>query len=46
MEELYDMIFKRKSVRRFDKELTVSEEELQKIKGKMERLVPLVKILV
>jgi len=41
MEELYDMIFKRKSVRKFDEELLVSEEELEEIKQKVESLIPL-----
>lgn len=43
MNELYDMIFKRKSFRRFDDTLTLSEEELQYINEKIESLNPLVK---
>jgi len=43
MKELYDMIFKRKSVRQFDETLVVSEEELLEIKYKMQSLTPLVK---
>ncbi|SET34752.1 hypothetical protein SAMN05660297_02134 [Natronincola peptidivorans] len=39
MKELYDMIFKRKSVRRFDEELLVSEKEMQEIKQKLESLI-------
>lgn len=41
MEELYDMIFKRKSVRRFDSGLSVSENEMQEIRQKIENLIPL-----
>jgi len=43
MVELYDMIFKRKSVRKFDKELTISTEELQEIEDHIEKLIPLIK---
>ncbi|WP_010237670.1 hypothetical protein [Clostridium arbusti] len=35
MKELYDMIFKRKSFRRFNDTLTLSEEELQDINQKI-----------
>jgi hypothetical protein len=41
MEELYDMIFKRKSIRKFDEELIVSWEEMEAIKKKIEDLIPL-----
>ncbi|MDF2510650.1 MAG: hypothetical protein K0S04_516 [Herbinix sp.] len=41
MEDLYEMIFKRKSVRKFDEELLVSEKEMKAIKNKIENLVPL-----
>jgi hypothetical protein len=41
MEELYDMIFKRKSVRKFNEELFVSGEEMEAIKKKIENLIPL-----
>lgn len=41
MEELYDMIFKRKSVRRFMEDMFISEEEMLEIKQKVENLVPL-----
>ncbi|WP_278286610.1 MULTISPECIES: hypothetical protein [unclassified Clostridium] len=43
MNELYDMIFKRKSFRQFDDTLTLSEEELQYINEKIESLNPLVR---
>ncbi|GAB1477058.1 hypothetical protein MASR2M70_18940 [Bacillota bacterium] len=39
--ELYDMIFKRKSFRRFNDTLTLSEEELQDIRQKIDNLIPL-----
>ena len=42
MNELYNMIFKRKSFRRFDDTLTLSEEELRYINKKIENLNPLV----
>jgi nitroreductase len=42
LEELYDMIFKRKSFRRFNDTLTLSDEELHYINKKIENLVPLV----
>ena len=42
MNELYNMIFKRKSFRRFDDTLILSEEELQDINEKIESLNPLV----
>ena len=41
MEELYNMIFKRKSFRRFDDTLTLSDEELQDINEKIKDLIPL-----
>lgn len=41
MIELYDMIFKRKSVRLYDNRLHVSDEELNLINKKLNELVPL-----
>lgn len=41
MKELYDMIFKRKSMRKFDETMFLTEEELAKIKQKTEMLIPL-----
>jgi nitroreductase len=42
MEELYNMIFKRKSMRKFDEILFLTEEELVEIKQKTEKLISLV----
>jgi nitroreductase len=42
MKELYDIIFKRKSMRKFDETLSLSEQELVEIKQELEELVPLV----
>lgn len=42
MKELYDMIFKRKSFRRFNDTLFLSEDELQDINQKIKSLIPLV----
>ena len=42
MNELYNMIFKRKSFRRFNDILALSEEELQDINQKIKSLIPLV----
>ena len=42
MKELYDMIFKRKSVRRFDEALKISNEEMKRIRNQMEKLIALV----
>jgi hypothetical protein len=42
LKELYDMIFKRKSLRRFNAALTLSEEELQDINKEIRNLIPLV----
>ena len=42
MKELYDMIFKRKSFRRFSDTLTLSEEEVRDISKKIKKLIPLV----
>ena len=41
MKELYPMIFKRKSFRRFNPMLKLSEQELEKIVNRLEWLVPL-----
>ncbi len=42
MEELYDMIFKRKSFRRFNDTLSLSEEELKDINQKIKNLTSIV----
>lgn len=42
MKELYDMIFKRKSMRKFDETLFLTEEELTEIKQETEKLIPLI----
>ncbi|MFZ2539490.1 MAG: nitroreductase family protein [Oscillospiraceae bacterium] len=42
MIELYTMIFKRKSIRKFNETLFLTEEELVKIKQETEKLIPLV----
>lgn len=41
MEELYEMIFKRKSMRKFDESLHISIDELKKIKNQINNLTPL-----
>lgn len=41
MKELYDMIFKRKSFRRFNDTLNLSDEELKDINEKIKSLIPL-----
>lgn len=41
MDTFYDMIFKRKSMRRFDETLSLSNEELDLIKQQFENLIPL-----
>lgn len=41
MDKLYDMIFKRKSFRRFNDALNLSEDELQDVNEKLESLIPL-----
>ncbi|MEA4816665.1 MAG: nitroreductase family protein [Lachnospiraceae bacterium] len=41
MKELYDTIFKRKSMRKFDDTLSLTEEDLKKIKCQAEKIVPL-----
>ena len=43
MNDLYDMIFKRKSMRKFDETLVLTEEALSAIKQAVENLVPLVR---
>lgn len=43
MNELYGMLYKRKSIRRFDEALKVSKEEIGQIKNQMGKLIPLVK---
>ena len=40
--DLYEMMFKRKSIRKFDKNLSVSNQELEKLKNGINNLVPLV----
>jgi len=42
MKELYEIIFKRKSMRRFDPELALGKAELAAVMGLTERLCPLV----
>ncbi len=42
MKEFYDMIFKRKSMRKFDEALFLTEEELVEIKQETEKLISLV----
>jgi hypothetical protein len=42
LHDLYGMIFKRKSFRRFDDTLSLSNEELQKIEQQLYKLIPLV----
>lgn len=42
MKELYDAIFKRKSIRKFDETLLLTEEELAAIKQEIDKLIPLV----
>ena len=42
MKELYESIFKRKSIRKFDEKLTITEKELKEIKEEAEKLIPLV----
>jgi hypothetical protein len=41
MDNLYDMIFKRKSMRKFDKSLLVSKEELNQIMQQIQQLISL-----
>lgn len=41
MDGLYDMIFKRKSIRRFDDSLHVSQQEMRQIRQRLELLIPL-----
>lgn len=41
MTDRYDMIFKRKSVRDYDENLTLSENELREIKAESQKLIPL-----
>lgn len=42
LNNLYDMIFKRKSFRRFDKALTLTDEEMQKIVEYLDNITPIV----
>ncbi len=42
MNELYPMIFKRKSIRKFDQKLSISEEELAILETKINELKPLI----
>jgi hypothetical protein len=42
MNELYDMIFKRKSFRKYSNDLKISKNELEDINKKLEELVPLI----
>jgi uncharacterized protein YukE len=40
--DLYEMMFKRKSIRKFDKKLLISEQELEKLRNEINNLVPLI----
>ena len=42
MNELYNMIYKRKSIRKYDSSLSVSDEELELIKSQFEKVIPLI----
>src|SRR5690554_4719083 len=42
MKKLYEMIYKRKSIRKFDNQFSLNKEELEKVKNKIENLIPLV----
>lgn len=43
MKEYYDVIFKRRSMRKYDEALALSEGELTDIRRELDRLIPLVK---
>ncbi len=43
MEELFDMIFKRKSIRRYDENLSITADEMENIKQRIVNLMPLFK---
>lgn len=43
MANLYQMVFKRKSIRKFDKNLSIPEEELAILETKLNELKPLIK---
>lgn len=43
MKELFDMIFKRKSIRRYDENLSITADEMEEIKQRIVNLMPLVK---
>ncbi len=43
MKELFDMIFKRKSIRRYDENLSITADEMEEIKQRIVNLIPLVK---
>lgn len=43
MKDLYEMIFKRKSIRKYDEDLHVSKEELDKINEQLKEIEPLIK---
>lgn len=43
MQELFDMIFKRKSIRRYDENLSITADEMMEIKQRIFSLTPLVK---
>lgn len=40
MNELYNMIYKRKSIRKLDSSHSVSDEELELIKSQFEKVIP------
>jgi len=43
LKELFDMIFKRKSIRRYDENLSITADEMEEIKQRIVNLMPLVK---
>lgn len=42
MKELYEMIYKRKSIRKYDDTLTISDDEMKQIQNKLNHLKPLI----
>ena len=46
MKELYPMLFKRKSVRKFHEDLRISQEDITLIQNRISQLEPLVKVFV
>lgn len=41
MNDLYNVIFKRKTIRKFDENLVLTKEELEKVQMKLDNLIPL-----